>query len=680
MNELENLEISKPERIEIKELDQIEGIGPKTKELLAKLRINTVDELINHYPFRYEVIKRSNLAEMKDGAKVIIDGVIEGQPTVIYLSKSLKKIIFRISTNEGIINITVYNRVYLLDNIKAGKFITIIGKYDKIKNTIIAIDVRMEKLPETPKIESIYYTTGGLSKKSISKFITSLIMNGYKPKEIIPSYLIEKYNLLSKYEAICEIHNPTEIILLKKARQRIKYEELFMYLLKINYLKEKINTDSEAIARTIDMAKINKFVSDLPYQLTIDQSSAYKEILTDMSSKKRMNRLLQGDVGSGKTIVAFIAAYANYLAKYQTAIMVPTEILANQHYNEAVTLFEKTKMKIALLTSSTKKAERTKILSDLKSGKLDLIIGTQSLIQEDVIFSNLGLVITDEQHRFGVNQRTNFKNKGVSPDVLSMSATPIPRTYALTIYGDMEVSSIKTKPAGRKEVITYFKKEKDLLEALELMKQEVDKKHQIYVIAPMIEADDDKEIENVHDLEEKMNTAFGKVCKIAAIHGKLDNKEKDKIMKDYNSGKIDILISTTVIEVGVNVPNASMIVIFDANVFGLSTIHQLRGRVGRSDIQSYCILIAKENHERLKFLENCSDGFEISEYDFKNRGEGDLFGIRQSGEIGLKLANIKKDYQMLLKARDDVLEFMPKLNKEEYPLIYELLEKVANND
>ena len=661
------------------DLEQIEGIGPKTKELLEKLRIFTIEDLINHYPFRYEVLKRSNLAEIKDGDKIIIDGMVEGQPTVIYINPKLKKIIFRINTGNNMLNVTIYNQVYLMDMIKAGKYITIIGRYDKIKNAVIASDVRMERLPVVPKIESIYYTTSGLSKKSFSKFITSLRMSGYKVEETLPKYIIEKYNFLSKNEAITEVHNPTDIILLKKARQRLKYEELFMYLLKINYLKQKINEDSQAIKRDIDGDKIDKFISKLPYELTVDQKTAVDEILNDMASPKKMNRLLQGDVGSGKTVVALIAAYANYLSKYQTAIMVPTEILATQHYNEALNLFDSEKMKIALLTSSTKAKDREKILKELEDGKIDLIIGTQSLIQEKIKFNNLGLVITDEQHRFGVNQRTEFKNKGIAPDVLSMSATPIPRTYALTIYGDMEVSSIKTKPANRKDVITYFRRERDITEVLEMMKREIDLGHQIYVIAPMIEADD-KELENVADLKEKMNKAFGKICKIEAIHGKLDPKEKAKIMKEYEDHKIDILISTTVIEVGVNVPNASMIVIFDANLFGLSTIHQLRGRVGRSNIQSYCVLIAKENQERLKFLENCHDGFEISEYDFKNRGEGDLFGIRQSGETGLKLANVKKDFQMLLKARDDVLEFLPQLNMIEYPLIYSELEKVENID
>lgn len=661
------------------ELEQIEGIGPKTKELLEKLRIFTIDDLINHYPFRYEVLKRSNILEIKDGDKIIIDGVIEGQPTIIFISPKLKKIIFRINAGKTMLNITIYNKVYLMDNIKSGRDITVIGKYDKIKNTVIASDVRMERLPIIPKIESIYYTTQGLSKKSISKYITSLIMGGYKPIEKIPKYILEKYNLLSKYDAISEIHNPTNIDLLKKARQRLKYEELFLYLLKINYLKEKVINTEESIPRNIDRAKIDKFISNLPYELTIDQKTSLNEILNDMENNKRMNRLLQGDVGSGKTIIALISTYANYLSKYQTAIMVPTEILANQHYKEATNLFKDTKMNIALLTSSTKTKERETILDDLSNGKIDLIIGTQSLIQENIKFKNLGLVITDEQHRFGVNQRTEFKNKGIFPDVLSMSATPIPRTYALTIYGDMDVSSIKSKPIGRKEVKTYYKREKEITQVLEMMKKELDNKHQIYVIAPMIETED-SDYENVSDLEEKMNKAFSKIAKISSIHGKLDSKEKNRIMTDYEKGKIDILISTTVIEVGVNVPNASMIVIFDANLFGLSTIHQLRGRVGRSDIQSYCILISKEYQERLKFLETCSDGFEISEYDFKNRGEGDLFGIRQSGETGLKLANIKKDFQMLLKARDDVLEFLPKLNKEEYPYLYQELEQISNQD
>ncbi|MBQ9853490.1 MAG: ATP-dependent DNA helicase RecG [Bacilli bacterium] len=665
------------------ELENIEGIGPKTKELLAKLQIYNVNDLINHYPFRYEVLKRSNLAEMKDGDKIIIDGTVEGQPTVIFLSPKLKKLIFRINTGTNVLNVTAYNMAYIVDGLKSSNGVIVIGKYDRLRNTIIASDIRLDRLPPNPKIESVYYTTSGLSKKSISRYITSLIMGGYKPSETLPEEIINKYNFMSKYEAVSEVHLPSDIIPLKKARQRLKYEELFFYLLKINYLKEKIS-NSGKVKKDFSRDKINSLVKKLPFSLTLDQETSLNEILNDLSSDKRMNRLLQGDVGSGKTIIALLGVYANYLAKYQSAIMVPTEILAMQHYNEAKKLFEDTGMNIALLTSSVKVSEKKKILEDLENGNIDLIVGTQSLIQDGVIFNKLGFVVTDEQHRFGVNQRCAIKNKGDGIDVLSMSATPIPRTYALTIYGDMDISSIKTKPIGRKDVITYYKRDKDVTSVLELMKKELDLKHQIYVIAPMISSDDDNdnEIESVKDLEEKMSKAFGKIAKIGSIHGKLETEEKNKIMKDYESGKLDILISTTVIEVGVNVPNASMIVIFDANLFGLSTIHQLRGRVGRSDIQSYCVLLSKEFHERLKMLEECHDGFKISEYDFANRGEGDLFGIRQSGDTGLILANVNKDYQMLLRARDDVMEFLPKFlsNKEEYQRTYDVIKELDMQD
>lgn len=666
------------------ELENIEGIGPKTKELLSKLKLYSGEDLLEFYPRRYDILKRSDMSILNDGDKIVMDGIIEGQPTIIYINKNLKKIIFRINTGSNILNVTLYNRVHLYQDLKSGKEITIIGKYNKLKNTIIASDIRFSILPATAKIEPIYYTTAGLTTKQISKFISSILYNEYNVIDYVPKYLEDKYNLISKKEAIHNIHIPNDILGLKKARQRIKYEELFMYMLKINYLKSKIEYDNKSISRELNREKINNFIDNLSFKLTLDQEIAVKDILNDLESPKRMNRLLQGDVGSGKTIVAFISIYANYLSKYQSALMVPTEILATQHYEEAKKVFEKYKMNIALLTSSTSSKDKKEIYENLENGKIDLIIGTQALIQEKVNYKKLGLVITDEQHRFGVNQRNTFKSKGVSPDVLSMSATPIPRTYALTIYGDTDVSSIKSKPIGRKEVITIFKKEKEITDVLNMMKEELDKNHQIYVIAPMIESEEDEEVESVSDLEEKMSKAFGKISKIGIIHGKLEPKEKNKIMNDFESGKINILISTTVIEVGVNVPNASMIVIFNANMFGLSTLHQLRGRVGRSDIQSYCLLVAKESQERLRLLEKTCDGFEISEYDFQNRGEGDLFGIKQSGELVLKMANIKKDFKMLLKAKEDADEFINILftfetNPEYLPIIEEL-KKIENID
>ena len=662
-------------------IEEIKGIGKKTKELFNKLGIYTKNDLIHYYPYRYEILKRTNIEEIYTTNKIIIDGRIISDALLVYLSKNLKRITFKIDIGNNILNVIIYNRIYLLNELKTNKEITVIGKYDINKKAIIASDIRFEKLSDTPKIESIYHKTPGLTQKIISKSILNLLEENNNIPDYIPEYLSEKYNFINKKEAIHEVHIPSTILSLKKARQRLKYEELFMYLLKINYLKEKITENEKAISRNINNNEIQNFINNLPFTLTKDQHQSINEIINDLKSKKRMNRLLQGDVGSGKTIVAFVSTYANFLSGYQTALMVPTEILATQHYNEAFELFSKYNITVELLTSSTNKNKKKDILNKLLTGEIDLLIGTQSLIQEDVKFKNLGLVITDEQHRFGVNQRNTFKNKGITPDILSMSATPIPRTYALTIYGDMEISSIKTKPANRKEVITYFKLENEIIDVLTLMKQELDKKHQIYVVAPMIE-EDESNVENVNDLENKINRAFSKIAKIASIHGRMSSTEKQNIMKKYESGEINILISTTVIEVGVNVSNASMIVIWDANMFGLSTLHQLRGRVGRSNIQSYCILIAKENCERLKMLEKCNDGFEISEYDFKNRGEGDLFGIRQHGDTGLIISNISKDYEMLLKVKDDIKEFIEiyKTNKEKYNDIYNELTKIDTVD
>lgn len=666
------------------ELETIDGIGPKTKELLNKIKIYDRNDLLNYYPYRYDIIKRSDISNLNDGDKIIIDGIIEGQPTVIFINKSLKKMIFRINNRTNILNVTIYNRNYLYQDLKSGKEVTIIGKYNKLKNAVIASDIRFGMLPPGAKIEPIYYVTEGLTVKQISKFISSALEEDYQVEDLVPRFLVEKYNLMDKKTAIKNIHVPEDILLLKKARQRIKYEELFMYVLKVNYLKQKMSDDSTAIERNLDKDKLDKFIKGLPFELTLDQDKAVNDIINDLSIKKRMNRLLEGDVGSGKTIVALIAIYANYLSKYQSALMAPTEILANQHYEDAKKIFAKYKLNMALLTSSTSNKDKKEIYKGLEDGSIDLVIGTHSLIQDAVKYKKLGLVITDEQHRFGVNQRDTLKSKGLSPDVLTMTATPIPRTYALTIYGDTAISEIKSKPSGRKEVITVFKKNKEITSVLEMMKQELDLNHQIYVVAPMIETDDNDDKESVKDLEEKMNKAFGKISKIGIIHGKLDPKEKDKVMKNFENNKINILISTTVIEVGVNVPTASMIVIFNANMFGLSTLHQLRGRVGRSDIQSYCILVAENPEEKLRLMEKTNNGFEISEYDFQTRGEGDLFGTRQSGELGLKMANIKKDFKMLLKAKEDADLFINMLltfetNPEFEPILNEL-KKIDNLD
>ena len=388
-----------------------------------------------------------------------------------------------------------------------------------------------------------------------------------------------------------------------------------------------------------------------------------------------MNRLLQGDVGSGKTIVSIIAMYLNYLSGYQSALMVPTEILANQHFQNITNLL-KDLVKVELLTGSTPKKEKSRIYEELQSGEIGIIVGTHALIQSDVCYKNLGLVVTDEQHRFGVNQRENLKNKGLSPDVLYMSATPIPRTYALTIYGDMDVSVIKELPKGRQEVETILKKTSEIKDVLELMYKELKANHQIYVIAPLIEDNDSNNLTSVNELKNKMNDAFGKKYKIDIVHGKMASASKDEIMTRFSQGEIDILISTTVIEVGIDVKNASQIVIFDANRFGLSTLHQLRGRVGRGIIKSSCILISDQDTKRLEILKTTTDGFKLSEEDFKLRGSGDLFGTKQSGDMTFKIANIREDYKILLQANKDSLEFLNKASLNNLKLRDLLINKV----
>lgn len=659
-------------------LNEINGIGEKTSELLNKLGIYTIEDLIYYFPRKYILIKHSDMSIANDGDRVVLDGMVECLPTVSIISNKLRKFMFRISNKTGVFNVVLYNQAFLANKLKCGVKVIIIGKFDKYKNVIVASEVRFGQLTSS-KIETIYSTTNGLTQKSIVKYIGLALQVCGELVDYIPNYLQVRYNFLNKKSSVFQIHFPTSTIFYRKALQRLKYEEFFWYLLKLNYLKQQSSVGSISISRMVDFVKVEKFINKLPFTLTSDQEKTIKDIYNDLNSDKRMNRLVQGDVGCGKTIVAFIGGYINFLSGYQTALMVPTEILAVQHYHNALDLFKDTDMRIELLTSNVTKKKREKIYLDLKNGKINFIIGTQSLIQKDVEFFNLGLIITDEQHRFGVNQRNELLNKGDVPDVLSMSATPIPRTYALTIYGDMDISNIRTKPSGRKEVITYFKKDSEILDVLNLMKNELKLKHQIYVIAPSIEDDDGENLGNVMKLKEKMLLAFGKIANIEVVHGKLAPNVKNEVMKNFEQGLVDILISTTVIEVGVNVPNSSMIVVFDANLFGLSTLHQLRGRVGRGDIQSYCVLLAKEYHERLALLEHVSDGFKISEYDFKTRGEGDLFGIRQSGEAEFKLANVKTDFDLLLRVKKDVEEFLVNYSDlEEYKFLNDYLSDVGH--
>ena len=435
-------------------LKDVKGIGPKSLGLLNKIGINTIDDLVTHYPFRYVYLERTNLKEAITDDHVIIDGKVESVPILMRFKAGLNKMNFRLVTVYGVVGVSIFNRAFMKKDLLVGSNITVIGKFDKEKNVITASEIKMEPLSNKVKIEPVYHLTSGLSNKSINTYINmALLMYGKEVSDYIPDKYKDKYNYQSKRMSLNILNNPPDEERLNNAIERLKYEELFSFMFKINYLKKEHKLSNKGTIKEVDKNKINKFINNLKFELTGDQKKAVEDILKDMESPYRMNRLLQGDVGSGKTIVSFIAMYASYIAGYQSALMAPTEILAVQHYNNLKEILD-SKIEIALLTGSTLKKEKEEIYKELKEGKIDIVIGTHALIQEDVEYNNLGLVITDEQHRFGVNQRGNLQNKGKKPDILYMSATPIPRTYALAIYGDIDTSVIKEKPKGRKKIKT----------------------------------------------------------------------------------------------------------------------------------------------------------------------------------------------------------------------------------
>ncbi len=659
-------------------LKDVKGIGVKSLSLLQKININTVEDLVTHYPFRYDILERNNLSEMEDGDKIVIDGKVESIPMLMRFKAGLNKMNFRLVTPSGVVGVSIFNRAFLKSQLTVGTGVTVIGKYDKLKNVITASDIKMGLLTNKIKIEPVYHCTTGITNKNMSTYINmALLMYGKEIYDYIPEKYISKYNFLNKKTSLNIVHNPSTPEKLKEVQIRLKYEELFEFMFKINYLKLQNKKERTGLSRNIDKKVLDKFIKKLPFSLTNDQLKAVDDLVKDLSSPYRMNRLLQGDVGSGKTIVSFLGMLANHYSGYQSALMAPTEILANQHYQNLKELLKEEEVSIALLTGSTSKKDKQVIYKGLKEGTISMVIGTHALIQDEVEYNNLGLVITDEQHRFGVHQRANLQNKGIKPDVLFMSATPIPRTYALTIYGDMDVSIIKERPKGRQKIDTYVKKNSEIKDVLQLMYDELKQKHQVYVIAPLIEDSENSDLTTVCKLRDQMKLAFGEHYRIDIVHGKMASQNKDNIMEQFKNNEVQILISTTVVEVGVDVPNATTIVIFDADRFGLSTLHQLRGRVGRGTSKSQCILISDSDAERLKIMEKEDDGFVISEEDFKLRGHGDLFGTKQSGDMSFKIADIKSDYKILLQAKKDSEEYLLDKNTDEEELKKKLITSIT---
>lgn len=659
-------------------LEDIKGIGPKTLKLFQNLNIFTIQDLITYYPYKYKLYHPVTLDNYEENTEVLINGYVASDAKIYYIKRNLNKISFRLNTGTKLINVTIFNRPFIKQHLLLNKYISVIGKYNIKTNTFTASDIKLTPIIKD-EIEPIYHTTQGLKQINIHKIINNLLEKNIYVPSLIPEEYIKEYSLLDKLTAIKEIHNPTSTNNLKQAEICLKYEELFEYTLKINYLKYLKDKTTTSYIKTFDTSKLDNLISSLPFKLTDSQVNAVEDIKKDFNSPKHMNRLILGDVGSGKTIISFLALYMNYLSGYQGVLMAPTEILIKQHYENIKKIL--TDLNIEILTGSTTKKDRDKIIENLKSGQIDILLSTHSVLNDDVVFKNIGLVVTDEQHRFGVNQRKNLQNKGENVDVLYMSATPIPRTLALTIFKDMDITEIKTKPLNRKPKITKLYKTSEIKEVLYEMLDEIKKGHQIYVVSPLIENEEENtKLASVNYLYEKINVALNGKVPIGVLHGKLKNEEKENIMNDFKSNKTKILISTTIIEIGVDVSNATMIVIFNAERFGLATLHQLRGRIGRNDIESKCILISDYDTPRLKILEESEDGFYISEKDFELRGAGDLFGVKQSGDMVFKIANLNKDFKILKKCSEDSLDFLKKhINEiDKYPIQKNIIRGVKN--
>ena len=633
-------------------IEELKGLGPKSAEKFHKLDIYTIEDLLLYYPFRYEDFKSKSVLDLVDGEKAVIVGTVVTPANVQYYGYKRNRLSFKIKQGEAVIAISFFNQPYLADKVELGSDVAIFGKWDALKSAVTGMKILAQVEDD---MQPVYRVAQGISQNALIKAIKSAFALGAQNwlPENLPQVFLDKYRLLGRAKATEAMHFPKDLAEYKQALRRIKFEELFYFQMNLQALKADNKSEANGLMIAYDEQKVADKIASLPFDLTGGQKRSLSDILSDMRSGGHMNRLLQGDVGSGKTVVASLAMYAAYTAGYQSALMVPTEILAEQHFESLTQLFPD--LSIAILTSGMKAANKKAALAAIADGSVDMIVGTHALIQDAVSYHHLGLVITDEQHRFGVNQRRIFREKGENPDVLMMTATPIPRTLAFTAFGEMDVSIIDELPAGRKPIITRWVKHEQLDIVLDWVKKELQKGAQAYVISPLIEESESLDLKNAIALHEDLSEYFADCANVALMHGRMKNEEKEAIMQDFKAQKSQVLVSTTVIEVGVNVPNATIMIIMDADRFGLSQLHQLRGRVGRGDKQSYAILVANPKTEtgkkRMKIMTETTDGFALAEADLKMRGSGEIFGTRQSGIPEFQVADIVEDYNILEEAR-----------------------------
>ena len=661
----------------------VKGVGPKLKERLNKVGIFTVLDLLLYFPRDYEFLNDdiSLNGDISD-EKAILKCRVQSYGSSIRTrnGKTLTTINFTYN-NLKVIG-KWFNQPYIKRNFILGNEYNLMGKFKKVNNTLEVINPLIPcKEANKSEILPIYTLKNGLTNKILVKLINEILKNMII-KENLPEEIVKKYKLISLDKAIRSIHFPEGRGELQSAINRLKFQELFTYSLKIIMMKAHIKKENSGIS--FKMSPLLKDLKEsLPYTLTNAQSRTLREILLDQKRNIAMNRLVQGDVGSGKTLVALISMFNVYMNGYQTVLMAPTEILANQHYAEAKKYLDKFGVDIELLTGSTKEKEKKRIKEKIASGKEIMLIGTHALIQDDVELNNLGLVVTDEQHRFGVEQRSRLINKNKRADVLVMTATPIPRTLSLYLYSDLDISIIDELPPGRKPIDTMLVDMNQRMKAYNFALKEVEKGRQFYIVSPLIEENEKLNLNSVEKIYEELKNGIFKDVRIEILHGKMAGKDKDKIINTFKNGEIKGIISTTVIEVGVNVPNSTMMIIENAERFGLAQLHQLRGRVGRGEHKSYCILIANTKNDitrrRMEIMTESSDGFYIAEEDLKLRGAGEVFGMRQHGDEGFILANVVDDINILKCANHEAKFIVNNINEDNKKLCTEIMRGIERN-
>jgi len=635
------------------QLQHIKGIGPKTLEKLNNQNIKTIEDLLFSFPMKYNRNYLNEEYEVELNKELTLKVIVKQNPKIYFIRKNLDKMTLKVGLNNFIFNVSIFNRRFLSKSLMIDTEIVITGKFLKNLNNFIASNIVLSKNYKIG-IKPIY-NLKEINDSIIYKAINNILNDDINLGETLPNYILKKRNIPNILDSIYKIHKPDTEMDIEIARKRIVYEELLRFALRIETLK-RLNKSIVTKTKRYDLVKVKEFIASLPFELTDEQKQATNDIFRDLKNKKQMNRLLQGDVGSGKTIVSVIASLAVVTSGFQVAIMAPTLVLAKQHFALFKQYLSKYDISIGLLISEMKPKEKNDMLNLIRNNKIDIVIGTHSLIQEQVDFYNLGFLVIDEQHRFGVKQRKELRLKGITPDILLMSATPIPRTLAIAIYNDIDISFIKQKPLGRKEIKTEIIAYEDIDNILEQMTKELDKSHQAYVICPKIEESENNNRLSVYEtysiLSEKLQNKYS----LGILHGKLSNQEKTDIINKFYENEINVLISTTVVEVGINVKNATIMMIMNSDSFGLAQLHQLRGRIGRDNRQGYCYLVVDDiskASDRLEILKKTTDGFLISEYDLSIRGPGEVFGSIQSGIPVFKMANIIKDEEILNQALED---------------------------